>query len=75
VNLKCEFLVSKFAFKFNLYRYNKVFDEGGDTCSVYSECVRPIVESAMVGLHELNLVDSELEQAPGFNHRTRTYIK
>jgi hypothetical protein len=58
-----------------MFNFDKVFDEGGETCSVYSECVRSIVESAMVGLHELNLVDSELEQAPGFNHRTRTYIK
>lgn len=35
----------------NMFNFDKVFDEPAETCSVYSECVRPIVESAMEGIN------------------------
>jgi hypothetical protein len=41
LNLKCDFLVSKFAFKFNLYRYIEEWFGTGE---------------GEVGLHKLNAV-------------------
>jgi centromeric protein E len=35
----------------NQFTFDKVFDASSETCSVYSECVRPIVESAMEGIN------------------------
>jgi hypothetical protein len=55
--LKCDFLVSKFAFKFNLYRYSKdIFD------NLYTDALNgvPIFK---VGLYKL----THSSKAPGFN--------
>jgi hypothetical protein len=51
LNLKCDFLVSEFAFKFNLYRYRK-----GDGAGVHG---RP---RHVVGLFKLHSIDPERER-------------
>jgi hypothetical protein len=58
LNLSSDFLVSKFAFKFNLRRYTTVWG------NAYNPAERQMAHYIWVGLHTLNPADPQLETRP-----------